>query len=93
MWNERPKGLARTGYDTHARRNPNLKKNQVKITIENTNKKHEDYERWHGQSRERNKVKGMSMSKVISNNCGIYFLETTFYRHAKSRKGYSLNIG
>ena len=35
-------------------------KNQVKITNENTNKNHEDYERWHGQSQERNQVQGMS---------------------------------
>ena len=46
---------------------PQPKKNQVKITNENTYKKHEDYELWHGQSRERNQVHGMSMSKVVSN--------------------------
>ena len=40
---------------------PQPKKNQVKITNENTNKKREDYERWHQQSRERNHVQGMSM--------------------------------
>ena len=46
---------------------PPPKKNQVKITNENTNKKHKDYERWHKQSRERNQVQGMSMSKVVPN--------------------------
>ena len=33
--------------------------NQVKITNENTNRKHEYYETWHGQSRESNQVQGM----------------------------------
>ena len=46
---------------------PEPKKNQVKITNENTNKKHEDHKRWHGQSRERNQVQGMSVSKVVTN--------------------------
>ena len=58
--------LARTGHDTHVRRNPNPKKNQVKLQMETLIKKHEDYERWHGQSPERNQ--GQGMSKVLPGN-------------------------
>ena len=47
---------------------PTLEKSSKNnITNENINKKHEDYEWWHEQSRERNQVQCMSMSKVVSN--------------------------